>query len=156
VKKTTPAPIRALFINAGEHSVTEITIPADDTSLSSLQHLVGGPEGCLIDAVYFQHASPLGGHVAFVDDEGLLKGPRFLWHSTFALNKQPLAGNAVIVLAQPDGDNGAATANAAEVEASIEWIVRAAGPGGLDIILHFANAATAHAFRLRYPDALPE
>ena len=89
--------MRAIIINAKDHTVTETEI---DGSLKSLQQIVGG----LIQTVY---AGLDDSHHCYVNEEGLLDNPQHFF--MFRNGHQPLAGNGVILASTEDGDEAPCT-----------------------------------------------
>jgi Domain of unknown function (DUF3846) len=89
--------MRAIIINAKDHTVTESEI---DGSLESLQQIVGG----LVEAVT-QGLDDY--HHCYVNEEGLLNRPQHFF--MLRDGHQPLAGNGVILSLTPDGDEAPCT-----------------------------------------------
>lgn len=84
--------MRAIVINAEDRTITETDL---DGSLDSLQQIVGG----MIESA----TQGLDGtHHCYVNEEGLLQGPRHFF--MFRGGHQPLAGNGVILSLTEDGE----------------------------------------------------
>ena len=95
--------MRAIVINAKDRTVTETET---DGSLDSLQRIVGG----LIEPV----SQGLDGkHHCYVNEEGLLNGPRHFF--LFEDGHQPLAGNGVILSLTRGG-------NEAPCTLALDWV----------------------------------
>jgi hypothetical protein len=87
---------RALFIDAHTRTISEIEIPHGQAALAVFRDVLGG----YIDLAF---GWP-NGDALYVDDEGLLKPWRCGFVFALRVDRQPLAGNGIVVGREIEGE----------------------------------------------------
>lgn len=109
--------MRAIHINAVDHTVDEITVP-DTDQLAELQRLVGG-------YIEVAHRFP-NGDILYVDEEGLFKDPTHFFAVSGA--HQPFAGNGVILGPEDsEGEETPAQTPVARIRHLVRWLTKTGG-----------------------------
>lgn len=111
-------PVKAIFIDAITEEVKEITLK-DGGSFREIYPLMNMPGLRPVDDINSVRID-LDGHYIYVDGEGLLKDPTYfiLWKNY----SNALAGHAVIVRIDDEGDTVDATINVATVKRHLKFV----------------------------------